>query len=69
MDEGGGMIAGLLNKPFIVWIVIAVLGLLVLRFILKVTKKLLTLVFMVFFAIVIYLLITRYLVPGGGILP
>ncbi len=63
------MIAGLLNKPFIVWIVIAVLGLLVLRFILKVTKKLLTLVFMVFFAIVIYLLITRYLVPGGGILP
>lgn len=63
------MITDLLDNTFVVWIVIAVLGLLVLRFILKVTKKLLILVFMVFIAIAIYLLITRYLVPGGGILP
>jgi len=57
---------GLLDNSLIVWIVIAGVGLLVLRFIFKVTKKIITLAFMVGLAVAIYLFITQYIYSGGG---
>jgi hypothetical protein len=60
---------GLLDNSFLVWIVIAAVILFVLRFILKVTKKILTLGIMVCVAVAIYLLISQYLFPGASFLP
>lgn len=57
---------GLLDNSLLVWIVIAGVGLLVLRFIFKVTKKIITLAFMVGLAVAIYLFITQYIYSGGG---
>lgn len=57
---------GLLDNSLIVWIVIAGVGLLVLRFIFKVTKKIIMLAFMVGLAVAIYLFITQYIYSGGG---
>ena len=54
----------LLDNSLLVWIVIAAVGLFVLRFILKVTKKILTLGIMVCLAVAAYLFVTQYLFPG-----
>ena len=56
---------GFLNNSLIVWIVIAAVGLFVLRFILKVTKKILTLGIMICLAVAVYLFISQYLFPAG----
>lgn len=53
-----------LDNSLLVWIVIAAVGLFVLRFILKVTKKILTLGIMICLAVALYLYITQYLFPG-----
>lgn len=58
-----------LDNSLLVWIIIAAVGLFVLRFILKVTKKILTLGIMVCLAIAAYLFITQYLFPGAAGLP
>ena len=58
-----------LDNSLLVWIIIAAVGLFVLRFILKVTKKILTLGIMVCLAIAAYLFITQYLFPGAVGLP
>lgn len=58
-----------LDNSLLVWIIIAAVGLFVLRFILKVTKKILTLGIMVCLAIAAYLFITQYLFPGVAGLP
>jgi hypothetical protein len=58
-----------LDNSLLVWIVIAAVGLFVLRFILKVTKKILTLGIMVCLAVAVYLFITQYLFPGVAGLP
>ncbi len=58
-----------LDNSLLVWIIIAAVGLFVLRFILKVTKKILTLGIMVCLAVAAYLFITQYLFPGGAGLP
>ena len=60
---------GLLDNSLLVWVVIAAVGLFVLRFILKVTKKVLTLGIMICLAVAVYLFITQYLFPGIGTLP
>jgi hypothetical protein len=54
----------LLDNSLLVWIIIAAVGLFVLRFILKVTKKILTLAFMVGIAVALYLVITQYIFSG-----
>ena len=54
----------LLDNSLMVWIVIAAVGLFVLRFILKVTKKILTLGIMVCLAVAAYFFVTQYLFPG-----
>jgi threonine/homoserine efflux transporter RhtA len=59
----------LLDNSLLVWVVIAVVGLFVLRFILKVTKKILTLGIMICLAVAAYLFITQYLFPGAPGLP
>ena len=56
-----------LDNSLFVWIAIAAVGLLVLRFILKVTKKILTLAIMVGLAVAVYLFITQYVMPGIGL--
>ncbi len=56
---------GFLDNSLVVWIVIAAVGLFVLRFILKVTKKILTLGIMVCLAVAAYLFISQYLFPQG----
>lgn len=56
---------GFLDNSLIVWIVIAAVGLFVLRFILKVTKKILTLGIMICLAVAVYLFISQYLFPAG----
>lgn len=58
-----------LDNSLIVWIVIAAVGLFVLRFILKVTKKILTLGIMIFLAVAVYMFISQYLFPTGVNLP
>ncbi len=55
-----------LDNSLMVWAVIAVVGLFVLRFILKVTKKILTLGIMVCLAVALYLFVTEYLFPGAA---
>ena len=56
-----------LDNSLFIWIAIAAVGLFVLRFILKVTKKILTLAIMVGLAVAVYLFITQYVMPGIGI--
>ena len=58
-----------LDNSLLVWVVIAAVGLFVLRFILKVTKKVLTLGIMIFLAVAAYLFISQYLFPGAAFLP
>jgi hypothetical protein len=60
---------GILDNSLLVWIIIAAVGLFVLRFILKVTKKILTLGILVCIAVAVYLFITQYLFPGAAGLP
>ena len=56
-----------LDNSLFIWIAIAAAGLFVLRFILKVTKKILTLAIMVGLAVAVYLFITQYVMPGIGL--
>lgn len=56
-----------MNNSLVIWIVIAAVGLLVLRFIFKVTKKIITLAFMIGLAVALYLFITQYVLPGGSL--
>ena len=56
-----------LDNSLFVWIAIAAVGVFVLRFILKVTKKILTLAIMVGLAVAVYLFITQYVMPGIGL--
>ena len=58
-----------LDNSLMVWVVIAAVGLFVLRFILKVTKKVLTLGIMICVAVAAYLFISQYLFPGASFLP
>jgi hypothetical protein len=58
-----------LNNSLLIWIVIAAVGLFILRFVLKVTKKILTLGILVGMAVALYLFITQYLFPGSTGLP
>ena len=60
---------GFLDNSLLVWIVIAAVGLIILRFVLNVTKKILTLGILVGLAVAIYLFITQYLLPGSSGLP
>ena len=60
---------GILDNSLLVWIIIAAVGLFVLRFILKVTKKILTLGILVCLAVAVYLFITQYIFPGAAGLP
>jgi hypothetical protein len=57
------------NNSLLVWVVIAAVGLLILRFVLNVTKKLLTLGILVGIAVAVYLFITQYLFPASTGLP
>ncbi len=56
-----------LDNSLFIWVAIAAVGLFVLRFILKVTKKILTLAIMVGLAVAVYLFITQYVMPGIGL--
>jgi len=58
-----------LDNSLLIWIVIAAVGLFVLRFILNVTKKILTLGILVGLAVAVYLFITQYLFPGSAGMP
>ena len=58
-----------LDNSLLVWVVIAAVGLFVLRFILKVTKKVLTLGIMICVAVAAYLFISQYLFPEASFLP
>ncbi|MFO7943033.1 MAG: hypothetical protein R6U51_01840 [Anaerolineales bacterium] len=51
----------LINDSLLIWIVVAGVGLLVLRFILNVTKKVLSIGFIVLLVVAIYILISNYL--------
>jgi len=51
----------LINDSLLIWIVVAGIGLLVLRFILNVTKKVLSIGFIVLVLVAIYILISNYL--------
>lgn len=51
----------LISDSLLIWIVVAGLGLLVLRFILNVTKKVLTIGFIVLVVVAVYILISNYL--------
>ncbi len=53
-----------MSNSLLIWIVVAAVGLLVLRFIFKVTKKIITLAFMIGLAVALYLFITEYVMPG-----
>ncbi len=59
----------LLDNSLFIWIVVAAVGLFVLRFILNVTKKLLTLALMLCLAGAVYLILTQYVFPSVGFLP
>lgn len=54
----------LLDNSLLVWIIIAAVGLFILRFILNVTRKILTLAIMVGLAVALYLIVTQYVLPG-----
>ena len=56
-----------LDNSLLVWIMIAAVGLFVLRFILKVTKKILTLGIMICVAVALYLFVTQYLFSGAAL--
>jgi len=56
-----------LDNSLFIWIAIAAVGLFVLRFILNVTKKILTLAIMVGLAVAVYLFITQTVMPGIGL--
>ncbi len=56
-----------LDNSLLIWIAIAAVGLFVLRFILKVTKKIITLAIMIGLAVAVYLFITQYVMPGIGL--
>ena len=56
-----------LDNSLFIWIAIAAVGLFILRFILKVTKKILTLAIMIGLAVAVYLFITQYVMPGIGL--
>ena len=56
-----------LDNSLMVWIAIAAVGLFILRFILKVTKKILGLAIMIGLAVAVYLFITQYVLPGIGL--
>lgn len=56
-----------LNNSLLIWIVIVGVALLVLRFIFKVTKKIITMAFMIGLAVAIYIFITQYVLPGIGL--
>ncbi|MEE8357134.1 MAG: hypothetical protein V3R33_07475 [Anaerolineales bacterium] len=60
---------GFLDNSLVVWIVIAAVGLFVLRFLFKVTKKILTLGILICLAVVVYLFFSQYLFPAGINLP
>lgn len=51
----------LISDSLLIWIVVAGLGLLVLRFILNVTKKVLTVGFVILVVVAVYILISNYL--------
>jgi len=55
------------DNSLLIWIVIAAVGLLVLRFIFKVTKKIITLAFMIGLAVALYLFITQHILPGASL--
>ena len=55
---------GILDNSLLVWIIVVGVGFLVLRFVFKVTKKILTLAIMIGLAVALYLFITQYLIPG-----
>lgn len=54
----------LLDNSLLIWILVAGAGLLILRFIFKVTKKIITLAFMIGLAVALYLFITQNALPG-----
>lgn len=56
-----------LNNSLLIWIVIAAIGLLVLRFIFKVTKKIISLAFMIGLAVALYLFVTQYVFTGANL--
>jgi hypothetical protein len=53
-----------MDNSLLIWIVMVGIALLVLRFIFKVTKKIITMAFMIGLAVAIYLFITQYVIPG-----
>ncbi len=58
---------GIMDNSLLIWIVVAGIGLLVLRFILNVTKKVLTIGFIILVVVAIYLFLTNYV--AGSLLP
>ena len=56
-----------LENSLLIWIVVVGIALLVLRFIFKVTKKIITMAFMIGLAVAIYIFITQYVLPGVGL--
>ena len=54
----------ILDNSLLVWILIAGVGFIVLRFVFKVTKKILTLAIMIGVAVALYIYITQNLLPG-----
>jgi len=56
-----------MNSSLLIWIVIAAVGLLALRFVFKVTKKIITLAFMIGLAVALYLFITQNILPGASL--
>ena len=53
-----------LDNSLLVWMIVVGVGFLVLRFVFKVTKKILTLAIMIGLAVALYIFITQYLIPG-----
>lgn len=51
------------NNSFFIWVIIAAVGLLILRFILNVTRKILTLGIVICIVIAVYFLVSNYF-PG-----
>jgi hypothetical protein len=56
-----------LDNSLLIWIAIVGVGLLVLRFIFKVTKKIITLAIMIGLAVALYLFITQYVFTGSSL--
>lgn len=55
----------LIDNSLLIWIVVAGIGLLVLRFILNVTKKVLTIGFVILVVVALYLFISNYLAQSA----